>query len=111
MRRLNLEFFEVHCWVSVRHLSNWGAWIGFASVPQRRQFVIFFIDRANVAECVIIITIQVRILIRWNVANTLDITINDATMVPSRVVVPSSCLTLQICPWLPSVFILQELRV
>ena len=106
----DLQFFEVHGGVGLGVLTDRRPWVGLAA-PHRRVLVVIFIDGADVAESVIIITIHVRVLIRRDVAESLDISLAlTDTVVASRVVIPSGRLALQIGAWLPPVVVLRQLR-
>ena len=102
---LDLKFFEVIGRIVLVHRRCRNS---FITLSQRRKFKIIFIYRADVAESVIIITFEVWILIRRNIAIiTISNTLNVRVMISCRInkFLSASGLTIEVWAWLAAIFV------
>ena len=102
---LDLKFFEVIGRIVLVHRRCRNS---FITLSQRRKFKIIFIYRADVAESVIIITFEVWILIRRNIAIiTISNTLNIRVMISCRInkFLSASGLTIEVWAWLAAIFV------
>ena len=102
---LDLKFFEVigRFVLVYRRCRD-----SFITLSQRGKFKIIFIYRADVAESVIIITFEVWILIRRNIAIiTISNTLNVRVVISCRInkFLSASGLTIEIWAWLAAIFV------
>ena len=102
---LDLKFFEVIGRIVLVHRRCRNS---FITLSQRGKFKIIFIYRADVAESVIIITFEVWILIRRNIAIiTISNTLNIRVMISCRInkFLSASGLTIEVWAWLAAIFV------
>ena len=102
---LDLKFFEVVRRIVLVHRRSWNP---FITLSQRGKLEIIFIYRTDVTESVIIITFEVWILIRRNVAIlTISNSLNVRVMIPCRInkLLSASSLTIQVWARLAAIFV------